>query len=285
MAEKEKTAEASVVKLEKDLRAIEEQALLYAKDLARIFVEKKEKERQLELTKQQLERSARISLLGELAAGIAHEINNVLTPATGNLSILRLDQGHLPEKVVERLKVVEESLMKASSLLQQVLDLSRKKPEKRESVDISAILDQSLSLLKYKFLQNSITVQKDLQPGVPKLRVDSAQMEQVFTNLSLNAIDAMNQGGAMRIMTCFRPKTSERSQPYVEILFEDTGCGIPCETLDHVFEPFFTTKASDRGTGLGLFICYGIIEKHGGTIDVASTRDKGTQFRICLPVN
>ena len=285
MAKKDKTAEPSVVKLESDLRAIEEQALLYAKDLARIFIERKEKERQLELTKQQLERSARISLLGELAAGIAHEINNILTPATGNLSILLMNRDELPEKVVQRLELIEAHLMKASSMLHQVLDLSRKKPEKRELVDISAVLEQSLSLLKYKFLENDITVAQDLQQDLPTLRVDIGQLGQVFTNLSLNAIDAMKEGGALRIATAFHPKISKTSQPYVQILFEDTGCGIPEEALEHLFEPFYTTKESGRGTGLGLFICYGIIEKHGGTIDVMSAPDKGTQFKICLPIN
>ena len=285
MAKEDKTAEPSVVKLESDLKAIEEQALLYAKDLARIFIERKEKERQLELTKQQLERSARISLLGELAAGIAHEINNILTAATGNLSILLMDRDDLPEKAVERLELIEESLMKASSMLHQVLDLSRKKPEKRELVNISAVLEQSLSLLKYKFLEHGITVDRDLQQDLPTLRVDTAQMEQVFTNLSLNAIDAMKEGGSLRIATTFYPKEAGTNQPYVQILFEDTGCGIPSEALEHVFEPFYTTKDSSRGTGLGLFICYGIVEKHGGTIDVTSAPNEGTQFKVCLPVN
>jgi signal transduction histidine kinase len=285
MLEKQKTDKSSVVKLESDLKAIEEQVLLYAKDLARIFTERKEKDKQLELTKQQLARSARIALLGELAAGIAHEINNILTPATGNLSILLMDRGDLPQKVVERLELIEESLMKASSMLQQVLDLSRKKPEKREPVDITVILEQSLSLLRYKFEENRIAVQKKLQSDLPRLRVDDAQIGQVFTNLSLNAIDAMEPGGTLRITISHHLEESARQQPYVQILVEDSGPGMPPEVLEHVFEPFFTTKHKALGTGLGLFICYGIIEKHGGTMDVVSAPDEGTQFKICLPVS
>jgi len=284
MAKKDKTAKPSVVKLEGDLKAIEEQALLYAKDLARIFIEKKEKQRQLELTQQQLERSARIALLGELAAGIAHEINNILTPAMGNLSILLMERSLLPEKVVKRLELIEESLVKASSMLQQVLDLSRKKAEKREPVDIGAILEQSLSLLKYKFMENRITVKQDLQPNLPKLRVDRSQMEQVFTNLSLNAVDAMDRGGALNIKTSYHVEEAGQRHPHVQILFEDSGCGIPPEAMERVFEPFYTTKEAGRGTGLGLFICYGIIEKHGGTIDVTSDPEAGSRFKICLPV-
>jgi two-component system NtrC family sensor kinase len=285
MAKKEKEDKPSVVELESDLKAIEEQVLLYAKDLARIFAERKEKERQLELTQQQLARSARIGLLGELAAGIAHEINNILTPATGNLSMLLMDRGDLPNKVVERLELIEESLMAASSMLHQVLDFSRKEPEKREPVDIKAILDQSLSLLEFKFAENQIVVEKDLQSNLPKLEVDDAQIGQVFTNLTLNAMDAMEPGGTLRFAISHHLEESAKQQPYVQILIEDTGRGIPPEVLEHVFEPFYTTKGKGLGTGLGLFICYGIIEKHGGTMDVASAPDEGTQFKICLPVS
>lgn len=285
MAKKKKQDKPSVIELESDLKAIEEQVLLYAKDLARIFAERKEKERQLELTQQQLARSARIALLGELAAGIAHEINNILTPALGNLSMLLMDRGDLSGKVVGRLELIEESLMAASSMLHQVLDLSRKKPEKREPVDIKAVLDQSLSLLEFKFAENQIGVEKDLQPDVPKLQVDDAQIGQVFTNLTLNAMDAMKPGGTLRFAISHHLEESARKQPYVQILVEDTGRGIPPEILEHVFEPFYTTKETGLGTGLGLFICYGIIEKHGGTMDVASAPDEGTQFTICLPVS
>lgn len=285
MAENEKKAESSVRKLESDLKAIEEQALLYAKDLARIFTERKEKERQLELTKEQLARSARIALLGELAAGIAHEINNVLTPATGNISILLMDRSSLPQEVVKRLEIIENSLMKASSMLHQVLDLSRKKSEIRELVDIGSTLEQSLSLLKYKFVENQIKLEKELQPDLPRVQADNAQIGQVFTNLTLNAIDAMEPGDTLRIAASRRVEESSKRQPYMQILFEDTGCGMPPEILEHVFEPFFTTKEKGLGTGLGLFICYGIIEKHGGTMDVASAPNAGTQFKICLPLS
>lgn len=284
MAEEEKD-KPSVVELESDLKAVEEQALLYAKDLARIFAERKEQERQLELTQQQLARSARIALLGELAAGIAHEINNILTPALGNLSLLLMDRADLPNKMVERLELIEESLVGASSMLGQVLNLSRKKPEKREPVDVKDILEQSLSLLEFKFAEKQIGVEKHLQTNLPKLRADDAQIGQVFTNLTLNAMDAMEPGGTLRFAISYHIEESRTQKPYVQILVEDTGRGMPPEVLEHAFEPFFTTKEKGLGTGLGLFICYGIIEKHGGTMDVASVLDQGTQFKICLPVS
>ena len=170
-------------------------------------------------------------------------------------------------------------------MLHQVLGLSRKKPEKREPVEIEAVLDQSLSLLKYKFAKKQIGVEKDLQSNLPKLQIDDSQIGQVFTNLTVNAMDAMEPGGTLRFAISHHLEESARQQPYVQILVEDTGRGIPPEILAHVFEPFYTTKEKGLGTGLGLFICYGIIEKHGGTMDVASAPGKGTQFKICLPVS
>lgn len=275
--------EKKTYKSKSDLNAIEEQTLLYARDLAKMFMERKEKERQLNLTKQQLAQSAKIALLGELAAGIAHEINNALTPAVGNLSILLLDRSNFSEKVARRLELTEESIMRASSMLQQILDFSRKKPEKRQPVDISTILERSLFLLKYRFTKNQIKLEKDLQSELSKVLADDTQVEQVFTNLILNATDAMKPGGTLRITANNCAGKSEDDQPYVKMVFEDTGRGIPPEVMEHVFEPFYTTKG--QGTGLGLFISYRIIvEKHGGMMDVTSTPGQGTRFRVCLPV-
>jgi len=152
-------------------------------------------------------------------------------------------------------------------------------------VDIKAVLEQSLGLLKFKFAENQIEVQKNLRADLPRLEADEAQIGQVFTNLTLNAIDAMEPGGTLRFAISHHLEESARQQPYVQILVEDTGRGIPPEILEHVFEPFYTTKEEGLGTGLGLFICYGIVEKHGGTMDVASAPDEGTQFKICLPVS
>jgi signal transduction histidine kinase len=139
--------------------------------------------------------------------------------------------------------------------------------------------------LKFKFAEKQIEVEKDLQSDLPKVKVDDSQIGQVFTNLSLNAMDAMKPGGTLRFAISHHLEESARQQPYVEILVEDTGRGMPPEIMDHVFEPFYTTKEKGLGTGLGLFICYGIIEKHGGTMDVDSVPDEGTQFKICLPVS
>jgi signal transduction histidine kinase len=194
-----------------------------------------------------------------------------------------VDRSDLSNKTVEGLEVIEKSLMKASGLLHQILDLSRRKPERREPVDIRIILEQSLSLLGHRIAKKQINVERSIEPDLPKLQVDDTQMEQVFTNLGLNAIDAMRPGDTLRIATSRQYQDTPRRQQYVEISIEDTGCGIPSETLNHIFEPFYTTKEAGSGTGLGLFISYGIVEKHGGTIDVESELNVGTRFRVCLP--
>jgi signal transduction histidine kinase len=169
-------------------------------------------------------------------------------------------------------------------MLQQILSFSRKKPEKRQLVDIITILERSLFLLKYKFTKNQINLEKDLQSELSKIMADDTQIEQVFTNLILNAVDAMKPGGTLRITANNRAGKSEDDQPYIEMIFEDTGRGIPSEVMKHIFEPFYTTKS--QGTGLGLFISYRIIvEKHGGMLDVTSIPGQGTRFRVCLPAS
>ncbi len=142
-------------------------------------------------------------------------------------------------------------------------------------------MEHSLSLLKYKFTKKQIRLEKDLQSELSKILADDTQIEQVFTNLILNAIDAMEPGGTLRIIANNRAGKSADDQPYVEMVFEDTGRGIPPEVMEHVFEPFYTTKG--QGTGLGLFMSYRIVEKHGGMMDVISTPGQGTRFKVCLP--
>jgi len=265
-------------KSKSDLNAIEEQTLLYARDLAKMFMERKEKERQLNLTKQQLAQSAKIALLGELAAGIAHEINNTLTPAVGNLSILLLDRNNFSEKVARRLELTEESIMRASSMLQQILDFSRKKPEKRQLVDISTILERSLFLLKYKFTKNQIRLEKDLQSELSKIQADDTQIEQVFTNLILNAIDAMEAEGKLLISA----KLIDDGGKSVLVEVEDDGCGIDEKDMSHLFNPFFTRKK--YGTGLGLTQVKKIIDLHRGALTILSKAGEGTRVMVTLPI-
>lgn len=129
-----------------------------------------------------------------------------------------------------------------------------------------------------------LAFENGLDDDLPCVHADPGQLEQVFTNIIVNAIDAMSQQGALEVTTRAAFNAPGEAQ-YAEILFADSGCGITPENLERVFEPFFTTKEVGKGTGLGLFICYGIIEKHGGTIDIESKLGKGTTLKIRLPIS
>ena len=272
-------SEESVEKLKKELEIMEKQTLRYAQDLAKIFKEEREKAIQLDLTKRQLARSARMALTGQLAASMAHEINNVITPAIGNIDLILVQQEALEPKLAERIMRIKESLDKVSSMLRHLLDFSRGKTEKKEKVNIKKSILYVLNFLEYKIQKKAIKIQIAFSPDLPEIYGDMDQLEQVFTNLIVNAIEAMDVGGILEITVQYLPE-----KDYLEISFKDNGRGIASEDLDHIFEPFYTTREAGKGTGLGLFVSYGIIEKHGGIIDVKSELGKGTTFTIRLPL-
>jgi len=273
-------SEESVEKLKKELEIMEKQTLRYAQDLAKIFKEEREKAIQLDLTKRQLVRSARMALTGQLAASMAHEINNVITPAIGNIDLILLQQEALEPKLTERIMRVKESLDKVSSMLRHLLDFSRRQTEKKEKVNVKKSILNVLNFLEYRIKKKAIKIQLAFSPDLLEIYGDMDQLEQVFTNLIINAIEAMDVKGILEITVQYLPE-----KDYLEISFKDNGRGIAPEDIDHIFEPFYTTREAGKGTGLGLFVSYGIIKKHGGIIDVKSELGKGTTFTIRLPVS
>ena len=273
-------SEESVEKLKKELEIMEKQTLRYAQDLAKIFKEEREKAIQLDLTKRQLVRSARMALTGQLAASMAHEINNVITPAIGNIDLILLQQEALEPKLTERIMRVKESLDKVSSMLRHLLDFSRRQTEKKEKVNVKKSILNVLNFLEYRIKKKAIKIQLAFSPDLLEIYGDMDQLEQVFTNLIINAIEAMDGKGILEITVQYLPE-----KDYLEISFKDNGRGIAPEDIDHIFEPFYTTREAGKGTGLGLFVSYGIIKKHGGIIDVKSELGKGTTFTIRLPVS
>ena len=272
-------SEESVEKLKKELEIMEKQTLRYAQDLAKIFKKEREKAVQLDLTKEQLVRSARMALTGQLAASMAHEINNVITPAIGYIDLILLQQEALEPKLAERIMRVKKSLDKVSSMLRQLLDFSRREAEKKEKVNVKKSILNVLNFLEYKIKKKAIKIQMTFPPELPEIYGDTDQLEQVFTNLTINAIEAMDVEGILEITVQYLPE-----KDYLEISFKDNGRGIAPEDIDHIFAPFYTTKEAGKGTGLGLFVSYGIIEKHGGIIDVKSELGKGATFTIKLPL-
>jgi two-component system NtrC family sensor kinase len=232
-----------------------------------------------EATSRQLIRSERLATLGQLAAGVAHEINN---PIAGIITYLRLIQKKLGKnefgdgEMRRYLEIIEKETTRIGTIVRHLLDFARQSEPNLKPVDIHLILNESLELLAHKFRLQGIEIEKNY--GVcPQIIADFAQLQQTFMNIIINACEAMEDGGKLTITT------RVGGNNMVEIEFSDTGKGIPPENLHRIFDPFFTTKP--KGTGLGLSVVYGIIMRHQGEINVKSEVNKGTTFTIRLPVS
>ncbi|HEX7484629.1 MAG TPA: ATP-binding protein [Vicinamibacterales bacterium] len=228
----------------------------------------------------QLIQSEKMSSLGKLAASVAHEINN---PLAGILTYAKLlirmhEEGELSERTrdscVRNLRLVQRETERCSAIVRNLLDFARQRPPSLKDLDVSAVVEEALSLLSHRLLMQNVTLQKDLPP-MPLVKADFGQLRQSFVNIALNACEAMNKGGTLTV-------TARAAGKIVEVRIADTGPGIAPENLSHILDPFFTTK--EKGTGLGLSVVYGIIDRHGGTLDVRSEVGQGTTVTVQLPV-
>ena len=238
------------------------------------------KERDEELRKQtqrQLMRSEKLAALGRMAAGIAHEINN---PLTGVLMYSHLLLDSLPEgeQNWEDAEVIVKETTRCRELIRDLLDFSRETIPHKEQVNINEIIKKTISIIEKQVYFENVEIIKELSEGLPEIMIDINQFEQVLINLALNAVESMSDGGKLIVRTMALESTS------VIIKVIDTGSGIPEENIDKIFDPFFTTKEVGKGTGLGLAVTYGIIQRHGGQISVESSIGSGTTFTITLPV-
>lgn len=236
-----------------------------------------ERSREIMRMEEQLRRSERLASLGTLAAGVAHEINNPLTGVLLYASILnsdkRLDPALLPD--VER--VISET-QRCAGIVKNLLEFSRESLPEKEVTALDAILDEVVTFFHMQPDFGTIIIRKNFGSGLPKISVDSNQIRQVFMNLVINAGHAMPHGGELEIST-YR----SADEKYVCAGLKDNGAGISEENLARIFDPFFTTKS--EGTGLGLAISYGIIENHGGKIEVKSRVGEGTTVTVMIPVS
>jgi two-component system NtrC family sensor kinase len=238
----------------------------------------RDKTKALKVAQAQLIQSEKLSSLGKMAAGVAHEINNPLTSILINSHLLAEKLGK-DDRYSENLELIIEQTTRCNTIVSDLLHFSRQTQAIKELVDVNHVIEKVLLLLKNQILLRNVKVKTYLDKNLAKIVIDKNKIEQVFTNVTLNALDAMpeNNGGGLSIES----KISKDDR-YVEIKFQDDGCGIPKECIGKVFDPFFTTKGT-KGTGLGLSVTYGIVQQHGGKIDLQSEEGKGTTVTISLP--
>jgi len=247
---------------------------------ARLYRDLDEAYRDLKAAKAQLFQTAKLSAIGELAAGIAHEIRNPLTTIIGDAQLLMADMKP-GEPGYESLKAIERSGYRASKVIANLLSFSRQEEYEFTSLDINESINAALSLITYQIERSRISIIKDLAEGLPLVRGSAHHLEEVWVNLLINARDAIpsRQAGEIRITSRL-----EGSGQAIQVQVSDNGVGIPQANLDRVFEPFFTTKEVDKGTGLGLYITYNIITRHNGSIEIDSEEGKGTTVTVTLPI-
>jgi len=232
--------------------------------------------RQLEL---QLVQSAKMAALGEMAGGIAHEIRNPLaiTSSAAQILLKKGDDRDLRQECAEK---VRNAANRAAAIIESLLRFARPSEGLVERVDINSAIEDTIGLVGHQISLQSIEIDKRLAPGLPAVKGNKNQLQQVFMNIILNAYHAMPEGGHFTIDT--RPAPNVHHE-WIEVSFADTGWGIPQEHLPRIFDPFFTTMPVGKGTGLGLSIAYSIVQQHGGTIRAESEAGKGSTFTVTLP--
>ncbi len=236
---------------------------------------------QLKDTQEGLIQAEKLSSLGQLAASIAHEVNNPLSGVLVYTQLLnkKISNDNFSKEVsLNYLAKMEVELTRSTKLVRNLLDFARQSPPALRETDINEVIKRALELVAHSAHLLHIQIKRQMEPTLPRLMADPDQLQQVAVNLVLNAVQAMPNGGTLTLRTSL-----EDNQIKVE--FIDTGCGIPQENMSRLFTPFFTTKKEVKGVGLGLAVSYGIIQRHHGRISVKSKEGEGSNFCVYLPIN
>ncbi|MBP1712267.1 MAG: ammonium transporter [Deltaproteobacteria bacterium] len=237
---------------------------------------------ELEATQKQLFQAEKLAALGKLSAGIAHEIRNPLTSIKILIHSLA-DPGASETSREKDLNVIESEIERVNKIIRQFLDFARPRPPSLEPVDARNLIEETLALVGYEIESQGVQLEREDESDLPPVAMDREQMKQVLLNLILNALQALPQGGKIRIQTSLQASgKGGKENRAVEIRVQDTGEGIPAEIQSKIFEPFFSTK--EEGIGLGLSVAQRIVDEHGGKIRVESAEGAGTLFSITLPL-
>ena len=234
-------------------------------------------------SEKQLLHSEKQASVGRLAAGVAHEINNPLTGVLTYTHML-LRRKDLCEDIRADLNTIAKSTERVRDIVKGLLEFSRQTELHKEPTDINRVVQSAISLMQNQALVKGVGIEFHQGDNLPEIIVDRSQFQGVLLNMIINALDATERMGKVMLITGLSASTDNDGQQGIEITITDTGKGITKEELDKIFEPFYTTKAAGRGTGLGLAVSLGIVQRHGGTIRVESDVGKGTTFVIHLPI-
>ena len=239
--------------------------------IAKDITERKKMERQIL-------QADRLASLGELSAGVAHEINNPLGLILGYTQLLLQDE---PEdtQVFQDLKIVEKYTKNCKKIVEDLLKFTRTSETRMQTIHVNALIEDIVEVVRHQFELAHVTIDVDLSSDIPACEGDEEKLKQVFMNLLMNAQQAIEETGHIQVRTA-----RDRDAGEIVITVTDTGSGMPPEIQDKIFDPFFTTKPTGKGTGLGLSVSYGIVQEHGGRINVESRPGEGTTFVIALPV-
>jgi len=241
-----------------------------------LFIRRASVEEDKQKLKAQLQHAERLAFVGELSAGIAHELNEPLGKILGFSQLLKKG-GELNFQQEEDIERIIKASLYTREIIKKLMIFSRQMPQQIVPVNLNTIVSSTLYFIDVRFQSQGINIVERLDPNLPLIQADSVQMSQVLVNLITNAIHALPEGGQVTVST--RQKDNA-----VILAVKDTGTGMPPSVRKKIFEPFFTTKPVGQGTGLGLSVVQGIIDSHDGSIQVTSTRGKGSKFEIRLPI-
>jgi signal transduction histidine kinase/CheY-like chemotaxis protein len=262
----------------------------WTKNLQQEVAERKQAQKALVESQEIVMRQERLAAVGQLAAGVAHEFNNILTVIQGHAALL-LDNPSLDAESVKSLNQIVSGVERTAKLIKQMLAFSRKQIMQREVLDLNLVATNVTDMLG-PLLGESIVVRRSLAQNPLHVLADAAMIEQIVVNLAVNARDAMPHGGDLMITTRevevreadVQAKAERHAGKFARLSVADTGCGMDAAVIGHLFEPFFTTKEVGKGVGLGLATVYGMVQQHQGWIEVESQPGKGACFHILLPL-
>jgi len=246
-----------------------------AKEVAIIIVRRRAEQEKLEL-QEQLRHAERLATIGQLSAGVAHELNEPLGNILGFAQLTKKCPG-LPQQAELDIEKILTASLNAREVVKKLLIFARKLPPRKTKVNLNQLVEEGLHFFESRCANEGIELLRSLSPDLPEIPADPAQLNQVIVNLIINALQAMKTGGRLTIRTL-------AGKEHISLIVEDTGNGMDEEVMKQIFTPFFTTKDVGQGTGLGLPVVHGIVTSHGGSIKVESKLNQGSRFEIQLPV-